>query len=90
MTDCRIVGNKARADGGGLVNEDGGTMVLSGCVVAGNRAKLGAGIDTADTMLGANTTVVANTTIAKNRRGDCAGTLTSLGGNADHDGSCGF
>ena len=90
MTDCRIVGNKARTDGGGLVNEDGGTMVLSGCLVAGNRAKRGGGVNTADTMLGANTTVVANTTIAKNRRRDCAGTLTSLGGNADDDGSCGF
>jgi hypothetical protein len=30
MTECRILGNKARTDGGRLVNEDGGTM----CFVA--------------------------------------------------------
>jgi len=87
LTDCRIMGNKARTDGGGLVNEDGGTMVLSGCVIAGNRAKTGGGIDTADVVLGPNSTTVGNTTIAKNRRGDCNGPLTSLGGNA---GSCSF
>jgi hypothetical protein len=90
LTDCRIVDNKARSDGGGLVNEDAGTMVMSGCFIGGNRAKVGGGLDTDDAVLGVNTTTIANTTIAKNRKKDCAGPLTSLGGNADNDGSCHF
>ena len=90
LTDCRIVNNKARTDGGGLVNEDGGTMVINGCVIDGNRAKVGAGLDTADTLLGPNTTTVSGTTVTHNRKKACFGDLTSLGGNADDDGTCKF
>jgi hypothetical protein len=43
LTDCIVTANRARTDGGGLVNEDGGTMVLTGCLIAGNHAKTGAG-----------------------------------------------
>jgi hypothetical protein len=89
LTDCRIVKNRARS-GGGLVNEDGGTMAISGCVIERNRAKRGGALDTADTVHGANTTTISGTTITHNRRKACAGSLTSLGGNADDDGTCQF
>jgi hypothetical protein len=90
MTDCNVTANRARTDGGGLVNEDGGTMVLTGCVITGNHAKTGGGLDSADLALGPNTTTVTGTTITKNRRRACTGTLDSLGSNVDDDGSCKF
>jgi CSLREA domain-containing protein len=90
LTDCQVIGNRARSDGGGLFNEDGGTMSLTGCLVSGNTAKMVGGISTGDTALGQNTTTVRDTTIANNRKHDCDGTVTSLGGNTDSDASCGF
>jgi len=90
LTDSQVMRNRARSSGGGLTNEDGGTMWLSGCVVAGNRAKVGGGLSTFDVALGQNTTMVRDTSITQNRRRNCRGTLTSLGGNADDDASCGF
>jgi predicted outer membrane repeat protein len=90
LTQCRFEGNRAQTDGGAISNEEGGAMSLSGCFVGGNRAKTGGGISTADTALGPNTTMVRDTTFVKNRTRNCIGVLTSLGGNVDSDGSCGF
>jgi hypothetical protein len=90
LTQCRFEGNRAPTDAGAISNEQGGTMSLTGCVLTGNRSRMGGAINTADAALGANTTLVRDTTFAKNRKRNCVGTLTSLGGNVDSDGSCGF
>ena len=90
LTDCRFERNRARTEGGGLVNEDGGTMSLRRVSIVRNKAPLGGGISTRTTDGFVNTTTVAETTIEKNRKKNCAGPLTSLGGNVAGDGSCGF
>lgn len=90
LTNVVATGNKAKKAGGAFTNEDGGTMLLEGCTITGNKAKVGAGIDASDVDFGPNTTTLTNTTLGSNKKQNCAGVVTDGGGNSDSDGSCGF
>lgn len=91
LTDSRIRNNRAVSEGGAFENEDGGRVTLTNCQVTGNHAKSGGGITNEDTAgFPPSVTTVQGSTITKNSKQNCKGTITSLGGNRDSDGTCKF
>ncbi len=66
LSQCRIVGNIATGDGGGLATEAGatGALSLNGATVSGNSAILGggiAGLGTGTVAIGAQSVITGNT-----------------------------
>jgi len=91
MTSCQLRGNVAVTEAGGVEIEDGGSVLFDTCQVMGNHARKGDGVVVeSDPSFSASTATALSTTIAKNRKGNCIGPITSLGGNHDSDGSCKF
>jgi CSLREA domain-containing protein len=79
MTDSTVAGNTARKSGGGIANERSsdalkGAAKLNGATIAGNKGG-GVSSGTSAKML------LANTIVAANSGGDCAGTIVSAGYN---------
>jgi CSLREA domain-containing protein len=91
MTSCQLRGNVCVTEGGGIEIEDGGSVRFDTCQITGNRARKGAGVVVeSDPSFSPSTASALSTTIAKNKKGNCVGPITSLGGNHDSDGSCKF
>jgi len=89
LTNVTLSGNKAVADGGGLSNHDGGAATLQNVTVKGNQSKaktVGGGIANG----AASTATLTNTLVDTNKPVNCAGTLTSGGGNVENVATCGF
>ena len=83
VRESTISGNKAGADGGGIANPTGGQVGVSGSTISANTAgRRGGGFATANPTV---PQVVTGTILAGNHAHDggpdCAGTLTSGGGN---------
>ncbi len=83
VRESTISGNKAGGDGGGIANPTGGQVGVSGSTISANTAgRRGGGIATANPTV---PQVVTGTILAGNHAHaggpDCAGTLTSGGGN---------
>jgi hypothetical protein len=91
LTDCRIRNNVAVSEAGGIEVEDGASIALVSSQIVGNHAKKGAGVVIEDDQnFGPSSASAQGTTIMKNAQQDCLGTIASLGGNRDSDGSCRF
>jgi predicted outer membrane repeat protein len=89
LTDVTLSGNAANQDGGGLRNHDGGTATLQNVTIKGNKSKdktVGGGIANG----AASTATLTNTLLDTNKPFNCAGTLTSGGGNVENAATCGF
>jgi len=89
LTSVTLSGNAAAADGGGINNHDGGTATLQNVTVKDNKSKdktLGGGIAN----VAASTVSITNTIVDTNKPLNCAGTLTSGGGNVEGTATCGF
>jgi parallel beta-helix repeat protein len=88
ITNCTISGNTATASGGGIFNDDVGTITLANSTISSNTATTsGGGIFNNGGTATLKNTIVANSTTG----GDCAGTaLASNGNNLDSDGTCGL
>lgn len=87
-----IFGNRARkARAGGICN-DGGEITCINCTIARNQANHTAGgvINLAGTVRLGNTLVADNFHAGGGRGANCSGLITSLGGNLENNGSCGF
>ena len=91
LVESQLTANRARSTGGGLANEDAGRLEVTRCTLVGNRAPIGAGVNTeTQNTLGPSVTMVQDTSFSKNRRRTCGGPVVSLGGNTADEGSCGF
>jgi CSLREA domain-containing protein len=91
MTSCQLRGNICVTEGGALEIEDGGRVMFDSCQITGNHARKGAGVVVeSDPSFPASSASALSTTITNNKKGNCVGPVTSLGGNHDSDGSCKF
>ena len=89
LTNVTVGGNAAALDGGGINNHDGGSATLQNTTVKSNKSKdktVGGGIVNG---LG-STASLTNTIVDTNKPFNCAGTLTSGGGNVEGTATCGF
>ena len=84
-----ITGNKAKR-GGAISAVGGATVLLQNCTLAKNKAKHGSGVADDDATEGASTCEALNTIFANKKTTNCAGTISSDGGNLDTGTSCGF
>ena len=89
LTSVTLSGNAATEDGGGLHNHDGGTATLQNVTIKNNKSKdktVGGGIANGV----GSTATLTNTLLDTNKPFNCAGTLTSGGGNVENAATCGF
>jgi hypothetical protein len=90
VENTTVSGNRAEGFGGGLLA--GGRATLAHVTFAGNAAAVGGAISNGDAELVAPGLVFLRNTIVANSPagGNCAGILTSEGGNLDSEDSCGL
>jgi predicted outer membrane repeat protein len=89
LTNVTLSGNQAALEGGGLNNHDGATATLQSSTVKDNKTKdktLAGGIAND----GGSTATLTNVIVDTNKPFNCAGTLTSNGGNVEGTSTCGF
>jgi CSLREA domain-containing protein len=88
VTNSTISGNTASSGGnggGGILND--GALTVTNSTISGNSAGSGGGIS----HLGSAVATLYNTIVASNTGGNCAGTISSNGGNNIDDGTtCGW
>jgi CSLREA domain-containing protein len=87
VENSTVSGNRAAEFGGGLLVSS--RLTVRNATVVANAAPTGGGIDNGGgDFVGDGTVFLANSILAANTGGNCAGTMTSRGGNVENADSC--